>query len=1204
MTIAASAIAPQVRTLDANEAVANVAYRASEVIAIYPITPASPMGEHADAWAADGRQHLWGAVPQVVEMQSEGGAAGAVHGALQAGALVTTFTASQGLLLMLPDMFKIAGELTAYCMHVAARSVATHALSIFGDHSDVMAARSTGFAMLASGSAQEAQDLAVIGHAVTLAARVPVLHFFDGFRTSHEITKVAMLDDATLRALLPAPAIRAHRQRALDPERPVIRGTSQNPDTFFQGREAVEPFYSAFPHTLDETLDRFADLTGRRYRLFDYVGHPQAERVVVLMGSGAECAHETAEHLAARGERVGVIKVRLFRPFSTDHLLQALPRTAQAIAVLDHSKEPGSSGEPLLQEVCCGLLAAVADGRLAQMPRIVGGRYGLAGKDFTPAMVKAVFDALSETRPPARFTVGIRDDVSNSSLPFDPSFDRELEAADETRAVFFGLGSDGTVSANKATIKIIGEETGLYAQGHFEYDSRKSGSTTVSYLRFGPRPIRSTYRITQAQFVAVHAAEFLDRRDVLACAAPGATVLLNTALPAERVWDGLPREVQQQLIARRCRLFAIDGYAQSERAGLGRRINTVMQLCFFALTPVMPLDEAMKHLRQSLEQTWGHRGPEVLRRNLLALEGAVAALAEVPVPTTVSATRQRTPAVPANAPDFAQRVTRLLIEGRGDELPVSAFPPDGTWPTGTSRLEKRAIALDIPIWQPDLCVQCNRCAMVCPHAAIRTKVYAPSALAEAPVGFKSMPEGFEPQLEGMAYTVQVAPEDCTGCGLCIEVCPAKDRHDPKRRALVSEPLAAHREQEREAFAFFEGIASAPLAGLPLDHRSATFRQPLFEFSGACAGCGETPYLRLLTELFGERLLIANATGCSSIYGGNLPTTPYTTNAQGRGPAWSNSLFEDNAEFGLGMRLALDAGTARARALLQALASPLPADLLAGLLSSPEAHDDVAGNGEAWAAAQRARVAGLERLLEADPSAEAAALREACAALLPRSVWIVGGDGWAYDIGYGGLDHVLASHRKVNVLVLDTEVYSNTGGQQSKATPLGASAKFATAGKSIRKKDLGLLAMGYGHVYVAQVGMQSHAEQTVKAMLEAERHPGPSLVIAHSPCIAHGYDLVNSPRQQAKAIASGTWPLYRFDPRRVAQGESPLQLDSGPPTIDVAEFMAGEARFRMVELRSPQRFRELQDAARDAVRQRQALYEQLARIHLPPEQHHG
>lgn len=1188
-----------VRTLDANEAVASVAYRASEVIAIYPITPASAMGELADAWSADRRLNLSGSVPKVVEMQSEGGAAGAVHGALQAGALVTTFTASQGLLLMLPDLYKIAGELTSFCMHVAARSVATHALSIFGDHSDVMAARGTGFALLASGSAQEAQDMAAVGHAVTLQARIPVLHFFDGFRTSHEIGTVSVIDDETLRALMPCEGIQAHRQRALDPERPVIRGTSQNPDTFFQGREAVEPFYAAFPDALEETFSQFTALTGRQYRLFDYVGDPAAERVIVLMGSGAECAHEVVEHLVAQGERVGVVKVRLFRPFSVEHLLQALPTTVQAIAVLDRTKEPGSSGEPLLQEVTMGLVQAVAEGRRAALPRICGGRYGLAGKEFTPAMAKSVFDALAQPRPPARFTIGIRDDVSGSSLPWDPAFDRELEAPDVTRAVFFGLGSDGTVSANKASIKLIGEQAGLFAQGYFELDSRKAGSTTVSHLRFGPRPIRSTYRITQAQFVAIHAPEFLERRDVLDVAAPGATMLLNTEVPAARVWDTLPSEVQQQLIQRRCRLYAIDGYAQAERAGLGRRINTVMQLCFFALSKVLPMDEAMVHLRRSLEEHWGRRGPEVVRRNLLALEGTLEALTEIAVPEQATATRARPPAIPAQAADFVQRVTRLLLEGRGDALPVSAFPPDGTWPSGTSRWEKRAIALDIPIWQPDLCVQCNRCVTICPHAAIRAKVYDPSALVDAPAGFPSLMEAFEPSLEGMAYTVQVAPEDCTGCGLCIEVCPAKDRHDTRRKALLSLPLVEHRAVQRAAFDYFEQIPLAELRNLPLEPRNVAFRQPLFEFSGACAGCGETPYLRLLTQLFGDRLLIANATGCSSIYGGNLPTTPWTVNAQGRGPAWSNSLFEDNAEFGLGMRLALDAATDRARTLLESLAPRLPVELVAGLFQAP----DREGTGETWAQAQRQRVSELEHLLAQDASPEATALREAAPALLPRSVWIVGGDGWAYDIGYGGLDHVLASHHKVNVLVLDTEVYSNTGGQQSKATPLGASAKFAIAGKAVRKKDLGLLAMGYGHVYVAQIGMQSYPEQAVRAMLEAERHPGPSLLIAHSPCIAHGYDLVQSPHQQRRTVDSGLWPLYRFDPQRVDQGETPLVLDSGAPTLEVADAMAAEGRFRMVELRDPDRYRQLLQAARDAVRQRQALYEQLSHIHLPPE-HHG
>jgi pyruvate-ferredoxin/flavodoxin oxidoreductase len=937
-------------------------------------------------------------------------------------------------------------------------------------------------------------------------------------------------------------------------------------------------------------MQRFATLTGRRYRLFDYIGHPQAERVLVLMGSGAECIHETVEYLLAQGERVGVIKVRLFRPFAVERLLQVLPASVLALGVLDRTKEPGSSGEPLLQELATAMTMAVSQGNFARMPRLMGGRYGLGGKEFTPAMVKAVFDALAQEHPPARFTVGIRDDVSGLSLPWDATFDRAFEPADVTRAVFFGLGADGTVSANKASIKIIGEQTALFVQGHFEYDSRKAGSTTVSYLRFGPRPIRSTWRVTQAQFVAVHASEFLERRDVFDCAASGATILLNTATPAAQVWELLPREAQQQLVERRCRLYAIDASVQAEGAGLGRHISTVMQLCFFSLSRVLPIEQAMGYLRESLAQTWGRRGPEVLRRNLAALEGTLSALVEVPVPQVVTTIRTRHASVPDDAPDFARRVTRLLLEGRGDELPVSAFPPDGTWPTGTSRLEKRAIALDIPIWQPDLCVQCNRCVMICPHAAIRAKVYTPSQLEDAPTGFRWLPEAFEPQFEGLGYTVQVAPEDCTGCGLCIEVCPAKDRHDPRRRALVAQPLQDHRSQEREFYAYFETLASASLAGLPIDQRIAAFRTPLFEFSGACAGCGETPYLGLLTRLFGDRLLIANATGCSSIYGGNLPTTPYTKNAQGRGPAWSNSLFEDNAEFGLGMRLALDAARARAVSRLQAVAPRLPATLLDGLLDDSDA--------EAWIEAQRTRVAELEAWLQRDGSPEAMALHEDCSALLPRSVWIVGGDGWAYDIGYGGLDHVLSGQRKVNVLVLDTEVYSNTGGQQSKATPMGASAKFAIAGKATRKKDLGLLAMSYGHVYVAQVGIQSHPEQTVRAMQEAERHPGPSLLIAHSPCIAHGYDLVHSPTQQKRAIHSGAWPLYRFDPARVALGEAPLLLDSGEPTLDLADYMAGEARFRMVELRSPERYRALLAAARDEAAQRRALYEQLSHVHLP------
>jgi pyruvate-ferredoxin/flavodoxin oxidoreductase len=1176
------------KTLDANEAVARIAYRLSEVVAIYPITPSSAMAEHADAWAAEQQANLWGQVPDIVEMQSEGGVAGAVHGALQTGGLATTFTASQGLLLMLPDLFKIAGELTAFCMHVAARTLATHALSIFGDHSDVMAARTTGLALLASGSAQEAQDLAAIGHAATLTSRIPFLHFFDGFRTSHEITKVELVEDAALAQLIDADALRAHRQRALDPDRPVIRGTSQNPDAFFQAREAIEPFYARCPGIVDATMARFAELTGRRYHLFDYVGHPEAERVIIMMGSGAECAHETVEHLLARGERVGVLKVRLFRPFSIDHFLAALPASVRSIAVLDRTKEPGSTGEPLLLEITGALVEAIARGARASLPRLIGGRYGLSSKELTPAMVMAVFAELQAAAPRTRFTVGIRDDVSGSSLAWDHELD--IEPDDVTRAVFYGLGSDGTVSANKATIKIIGEHTAGFAQGHFEYDSRKSGSTTISYLRFGPRPIRSTYRIGRAQLVAIHDPEFLERLDVLATAMPGAIVLINTSVPADRLWATFPREVQDALVARRCRLYAVDGYGVAERAGLGRRINTVMQACFFALSKVLPLDEALGHIRKNIEDTFGRRGPEVVRRNVVALDATLAALQEVPLPAAASSERRRLRAVPLEAPDFVQRVTRLLLEGHGDDLPVSAFPPDGTWPTGTSKFEKRAIAHDIPIWQPDICSQCNFCAMICPHAAIQTRVFDPAALAGAPAGFRSVPEVHDDALKGLSYTVQVAPEDCTGCGLCVEVCPAKDRREPKRKALMSKPLAEHREVERAAFAFFETIESAPLDALPITKRTAAFRLPLFEFSGACAGCGETPYVRLLTQLYGDRLVVANATGCSSIYGGNLPTTPYTTDRHGRGPAWANSLFEDNAEFGFGMRLSLDVHAAQARAQLTALAPRLPAALVEGLLSPPG--DDT------WIRAQRARLAELAAVLRDDASPAAATLRDLAHHLVPRSVWIVGGDGWAYDIDFGGLDHVLASHRKVNILVLDTEVYSNTGGQQSKSTPLGAAAKFATAGKATRKKDLGLLAMSYGHVYVAEVAMQSKSAQTVQAFLEAEAHPGPSLIIAHAPCIAHGYDLVQSPAQQKRAVDSGMWPLYRYNPARILRGEAALELDSREPRLDVARYMENEARFRMVELRSPERYASLVAASREAVRQRWSMYEQLSKIHLP------
>lgn len=1177
------------RTLDGNEAVASVAYRLSEIIAIYPITPASPIGEHADDWSALKRPNLWGAVPEIIEMQSEAGAAGAVHGALQGGALTTTFTASQGLLLMLPNLFKIAGELTPFCMHVAARSVATHALSIFGDHSDVMAARGTGFALLASGSVQEAQDLAAIGHAATLSARVPVLHFFDGFRTSHELAKIATLADDDLRSLIDFRTIEAHRARRLTPERPQVRGTSQNPDAFFQAREAVNTFYDSFADQLERTMRLFEKQTGRAYHAFDYYGHPEAERVIVLMGSGAECAHETVDWLLARGERVGVVKVRLFRPFSARHFLAALPATVHSLAVLDRTKEPGSSGEPLLLEVSGTLVEAITNGTLSKMPRVIGGRYGLSSREFTPAMVKAVFDELGTEAPKTRFTVGIRDDVTQRSLDYDEELD--IESPDVIRAVFYGLGSDGTVSSNKSSIKILGEETERFAQGHFVYDSKKAGSTTISHLRIGHRPIRSTYQIAQADFVAVHDPGFLDRFDVLQRAKPGATVLLNTSTPLERIWDELPKEAQELLIARKCKLFAIDGYRVAESAGLGRRINTVMQACFFSLARVLPEDLAISKIKDSIAATWGKRGPEIVRRNQAAVDAALSQLHEVAIPAKASAARGLRPAVPDTAPDFVQRVTRLLLEGHGERLPVSAFPPDGTWPAGTGRYEKRAIALEIPIWEPDLCVQCNRCAMICPHAAIRAKVYESSALGAAPAGFLNTPEGFTPEFEGLQYTVQVAPDDCTGCGLCVAICPAKDRTDARRRAINLRSATDHREVERTRFEFFQGIPDIPRSRIPREPHSLPLLPPLFEFSGACAGCGETPYIRLLTQLFGDRLLLANATGCSSIYGGNLPTTPYTVDQTGRGPAWNNSLFEDAAELGLGFRLAVDNLTRRASQLVAELSQELPEELFAQL------REDCSTSDEDELERRRRAVAKLKQALPSFGTPVAAELLSIAESLIPTSVWVIGGDGWAYDIGYGGLDHVLASGRNVKLLVLDTEVYSNTGGQQSKATPLGAVAKFAAAGKETRKKDLGLLAMSYGHVYVASIAMQARNEQAVRAFLEAESFEGPALILAHSPCIAHGYDLLYSPAHQRRAIDSWAWPLYRFDPRRIAMDQPPLQLDSESKNLPMRSFMEEEARFRMVELRDPERYERLVCAAEQAAVERQSLYHQLAGIHI-------
>jgi pyruvate-ferredoxin/flavodoxin oxidoreductase len=1169
--------------MDGNEAAARVAYRLSEVIAIYPITPSSPMGELSDEWAVQKRPNLWGVVPDVVEMQSEGGAAGAVHGALQAGALATTFTASQGLLLMIPNMYKIAGELTPFCMHVAARTLATHSLSIFGDHSDVMACRQIGFAMLCSSSVQEAQDLACVAHAATLESRVPFLHFFDGFRTSHEERKISLVSDDDLRALIGDDLVEAHRTRGLTPDRPVLRGTASNPDTFFQAREAANGFHDACAGIVQGAMDRFAARTGRAYRLFDYAGHPEAERVVVLMGSGAETVEETVDWLVAQGERVGVLKVRLFRPFSLEAFAAALPPSVQRLAVLDRTKEAGALGDPLYLDVVAALREA---GR--GVPVVVGGRYGLSSKEFTPAMVRGVFEELAKPAPRNHFTVGIVDDVTHHSLPWDRDFD--IDSPERSRALFYGLGADGTVGANKNSIKIIGAQTEHDVQGYYVYDSKKSGAVTITHLRYGPGPIRSTYLVQRANFVACHQFGLLDRYDVLEAAEPGADFLLNAPYEPAEVWDHLPREVQEQIVAKGLRFHVIDAYRVARDAGLGGRINAIMQACFFSIVAVLPMEQALEEIKKALAQTYGSKGEEVVRRNVAGVDAALAALHRVEVPAAATATRARPPAVSENAPEFVRRVTAVMLAGQGDLLPVSAFPVDGTWPTATAQWEKRNIALEIPVWDEKICIQCNKCAMVCPHAAIRAKVYPPDALDGVPATFKAVDyRGNE--YKGEKYTIQVAPEDCTGCHLCAMVCPAKDKANPRHKALDMHPQPPLREAERENYDFFLSLPEVDRTTIRHDVKGPQFLQPLFEYSGACAGCGETPYIKLMTQLFGDRVLIANATGCSSIYGGNLPTTPYTINAAGRGPAWSNSLFEDNAEFGLGMRLAVDVQAEHARGLVRALGSRIGEALATALLDADQ-------GSEAGIAAQRQRVVELRALLEKLDGPEAARLRHLADALVQKSVWIVGGDGWAYDIGFGGLDHVLASGRDVNVLVLDTEVYSNTGGQQSKATPLGASAKFAVAGKDVGKKDLGMMAMSYGHVYVARIAFGARDLQTVNVFLEAEAYPGPSLIIAYSHCIAHGYDMALGAEQQKKAVESGVWPLYRFDPRRVAQGEPPLTIDSGPAKISPREYMRGETRFRMVERRDPERFRRLVSMAEHDAARRLAVYKQLAGITIP------
>ncbi len=1173
-------------TIDGNEAVAEIAYRVNEVIAIYPITPSSPMGEWAEVWAAAGRPNIWGSVPSVVEMQSEGGAAGAVHGALQTGSLATTFTSSQGLLLMIPNMYKIAGELTPTVFHVAARSLAAQALSIFGDHSDVMATRATGFALLCSASVQEAMDFALIAQAATLASRVPFLHFFDGFRTSHEVAKVERLAEEDLRAMIELGQVLEHRARALSPDHPVIRGTAQNPDVYFQARETVNPFYAACPAITQQMMDKFARLVGRQYHLFEYHGAADAERVIVLMGSGAEAAHETVDFLNAQGEKVGVLKVRLYRPFDAQRFVEALPASVKAIAVLDRTKEPGSAGEPLYLDCVTALYEAVNNGwgKLQAMPQIIGGRYGLSSKEFTPAMIKAVFDQLALKRPKNHFTVGINDDLTHTSIPYDPEF--SIEPDEVVRALFYGLGADGTVGANKNSIKIIGEKTEHYAQGYFVYDSKKAGAVTVSHLRFGPQPIRSTYLISKANFVACHQPIFLERYDMLSRIVPGGTFLLNTPYGPEEVWDHLPRSVQEQILSKQLKFYVIDATSVARWCGLGGRINTIMQVCFFALSGVLPREEAVAEIKASIRQTYGTKGDEMVQMNLKAVDRALERLFEVKVPERADSPLELAPPVPREAPAFVRDVLGEIIAGRGDELPVSALPCDGTYPVGTARWEKRNLALEIPVWDSDICIQCGKCALVCPHSAIRIKVYDPRHLAAAPPTFKST-DARDREWSGMKYSIQVAPEDCTGCRICVDVCPVKSKAEPQLKAINMQPQPPLRLSEAENWDFFLTIPEIDRRLLKVNNiRQQQLQEPLFEFSGACSGCGETPYLKLLTQLFGDRAIIANATGCSSIYGGNLPTTPWTKNAQGRGPAWANSLFEDNAEFGLGFRLSLDQQKELAEQLLKRLAVTVGEELAHEILTAEQR--DEAGIYE-----QRERVALLKQSLQGIDSDEARQLLSIADLLVRKSVWIVGGDGWAYDIGFGGLDHVLASGRNVNILVLDTEVYSNTGGQMSKATPRAAVAKFATSGKLGLKKDLGLMAMTYGHVYVASVAMGARDEHTLKAFLEAEAYDGPSLIIAYSHCIAHGINMATAMQNQKAAVDSGQWLLYRYHPERAARGENPLQLDSRAPKIPVEQFFKMENRFKMLTQTRPEIARQLFERANQDAQARWRLYEHLA-----------
>lgn len=1167
-------------TVDANEAAAQIAYKLNEVIAIYPITPSSPMGEWSDSWRSEVRENLWGTVPLVVEMQSEGGAAGAVHGALQTGSLTTTFTASQGLLLMIPNLYKIAGELTACVIHVAARSLAAQGLSIFGDHSDVMSVRSTGFGLLCSASVQEAQDFAAIAQAASLASRIPFIHFFDGFRTSHEVQKIELLEDEELRQMIDEDLILAHRSRALTPDRPVIRGTAQNPDVYFQGRESVNPFYTACPDIMAKAFEQFAQITGREYKLYEYHGAVDAERIVILMGSGCEAVQETVDYLNSQGEKVGLLKVRLYRPLDQERLCAAIPSTVKAIAVLDRTKEPGSTGEPLYLDVVNAYLeVGFGEGKV----KIVGGRYGLSSKEFNPAMIKGVFENLALEKPKNHFTIGINDDVSHTSLTYDPDFD--IEAKQVVRAMFYGLGSDGTVGANKNSIKIIGEETDNYAQGYFVYDSKKSGAVTVSHLRFGPQVIHSTYLINQANFIGCHQWNLLEKLDVLKHAAPGAIFLVNSPYTVDEVWGQFPLEIQEQIVRRNLRVYVIDAGKVARDSGMGGRINTVMQVCFFALSGVLPKEEAIAAIKKAIQKTYGKKGQSIVKMNLDAVDQALDNLFEVKVGIPDN-TIHRQPPVSPNAPEFVREVEAKMLIGEGDELPVSALPCDGTYPTGTSQWEKRNVGEAIPVWDPDICVQCGKCIIVCPHGVIRGKMYEPSHLESAPETFKAI-AAKDKHWSGQQFTIQVAPEDCTGCGICVDVCPAKNKSQPSLRAINMAPQLPLRETEKANWEFFLNLPNPDRRLLNLEKvRDQQLQEALFEFSGACAGCGETPYLKLLSQLFGDRSIIANATGCSSIYGGNLPTTPWTKNAEGRGPAWANSLFEDNAEFGLGFRVSINKQQEYALELLQKLAPEIGDNLVGEILSATQ-------NNEAEIWEQREKVAILKEKLSTLNSHQAKQLLGVADYLVKKSVWIVGGDGWAYDIGYGGLDHVLASGHNVNVLVLDTEVYSNTGGQSSKATPRAAVAKYASGGKASAKKDLGLIAMTYGNIYVASVAMGARDEHTLKAFLEAEAYDGPSLIIAYSHCIAHGINMQTAMSHQKDIVESGRWLLYRYHPDLAASGQNPLHLDMRSPKKPVQESMYQENRFKMLTKTKPDAAKRLMKQAQADVDSRWEMYQYLA-----------